>query len=111
MTDCFVYDAVRTPRGRGKKETGALAPIHPQELYAQTLNALVERNGFDPREVEDVVGSRVGRDHHIMGFDENRGRRNDPACQLLIFDLLYVVLFSGIFGYFAVLRLRRRLID
>ncbi len=61
MGEAWIIDCVRTPRGRGKKETGALAPIHPQELYAQTLNALVERNGFDPSEVEDVVVGTVSQ--------------------------------------------------
>jgi acetyl-CoA C-acetyltransferase len=48
------YRPVRTPRGRGKKD-GALAGLHPQELMAQTLNAIKERNHIDPREVDDVV--------------------------------------------------------
>ncbi len=55
MGEAWIIDAVRTPRGRGKKETGALSGIHPQELLAQTLNALVERTGAEPRDVEDVV--------------------------------------------------------
>jgi acetyl-CoA C-acetyltransferase len=55
MGDAWIIDAVRTPRGRGKKETGALSGIHPQELFAQTLNALRARQGIDPRDVEDVV--------------------------------------------------------
>ncbi|MBI2963749.1 MAG: acetyl-CoA C-acetyltransferase [Deltaproteobacteria bacterium] len=59
MPETWIIDCVRTPRGRGKKETGALREIHPQELFAQTLNALVARNGFDPREVEDVVVGTV----------------------------------------------------
>ena len=53
--DAWIIDAVRTPRGRGKRETGALSSIHPQELMAQTLNALKERNGFETTDVEDVV--------------------------------------------------------
>jgi acetyl-CoA C-acetyltransferase len=59
MPETWIIDCVRTPRGRGKKETGALRDIHPQELFAQTLNALVARNGFDPRDVEDVVVGTV----------------------------------------------------
>jgi acetyl-CoA C-acetyltransferase len=55
MPEAWIIDAVRTPRGRGKKDTGALSGIHPQELMAQTLNALVARTGIDNREVEDVV--------------------------------------------------------
>jgi acetyl-CoA C-acetyltransferase len=55
MPEAWIIDAVRTPRGRGKAETGALSGVHPQELFAQTLNALVRRNDVDARDVEDVV--------------------------------------------------------
>jgi len=55
MGDAWIIDTVRTPRGKGKKETGALSGIHPQELFAQVLNASQARTGIDPREVEDVV--------------------------------------------------------
>ncbi len=55
MAEAWIIDAVRTPRGRGKKETGALSQVHPQELFAETLRALARRNAFEPREVEDVV--------------------------------------------------------
>jgi len=59
MPETWIIDCVRTPRGRGKKESGALREIHPQELFAQTLNALVDRTGLDPRDVEDVVVGTV----------------------------------------------------
>ena len=55
MRDVYIYDAVRTPRGRGKANKGALSGIHPQELMAQTLNRLAQRSGFDKSQVEDVV--------------------------------------------------------
>ena len=45
MTEAFIVDAVRTPRGRGKAGKGALSGIHPQELLAQTLVELVRRTG------------------------------------------------------------------
>ncbi|EMG19610.1 thiolase, N-terminal domain protein, partial [Leptospira interrogans serovar Copenhageni str. LT2050] len=54
MSNAYVIDAVRTPRGKGKKR-GALASIHPQELSAATLNAIQERNGIKPEIVEEVV--------------------------------------------------------
>ncbi len=54
MGEAWIIDAVRTPRGRGKKD-GALAAIHPQELMAQALNALKDRNQVDPLDVEDVL--------------------------------------------------------
>jgi acetyl-CoA C-acetyltransferase len=59
MAEAWIVDAVRTPRGKGKKDTGALSGIHPQELLSQCLNALVARTGIDPRDVEDVVAGCV----------------------------------------------------
>ena len=61
MSEAFILDAVRTPRGRGKAGKGALSNVHPQELFAQTLNQLAARTGFDPAEVDDVVAGCVGQ--------------------------------------------------
>lgn len=55
MGEALIIEAVRTPRGRGKKGKGALTEVHPQELLAQTLNELMKRSGVDPGEVEDVI--------------------------------------------------------
>ncbi|MEM7351420.1 MAG: acetyl-CoA C-acetyltransferase [Acidobacteriota bacterium] len=55
MREAWIIDAVRTPRGRGKKDKGALSGIHPQELLAQTLNQLADRTGIETGDVEDVV--------------------------------------------------------
>ncbi len=52
MPDAYIIDAVRTPVGRKK---GALAQIHPADLGAHVLNALVQRTGIDPAAVDDVV--------------------------------------------------------
>jgi len=62
MTETYIIDAVRTPRGIGKVGKGALAHLHPQELGATVLRALRDRNGLDTRLVEDVIfGSSVQR--------------------------------------------------
>src|SRR3954454_19653430 len=61
MTDAYILDAVRTPRGRGKAGKGALSKVHPQELLAQTLNRLVERAGVNPADVEDVIAGCVSQ--------------------------------------------------
>jgi acetyl-CoA C-acetyltransferase len=53
--EAYVLDAVRTPRGKGKAGKGALSGVHPQELLAQTLEALAGRTGIDRAEVDDVV--------------------------------------------------------
>ena len=59
MSEAWILDAVRTPRGKGKPETGGLNSVHPQELLAQCLNALRDRTGIDPADVEDVVAGIV----------------------------------------------------
>jgi acetyl-CoA acyltransferase len=51
MGDAYIIDAVRSPIG---KKNGTLAKIRGDELAAQVLNALVERNDLDPGEIEDV---------------------------------------------------------
>ena len=55
MATALVIDAVRTPRGRGKADVGALSNVHPQELVAQLLNALGSRTSLQKKDVEDVV--------------------------------------------------------
>ncbi len=55
MADVFIYDALRTPRGRGKAGKGGLSNIHPQELLAQTLNHMAERKKLDKNLVDDVA--------------------------------------------------------
>lgn len=55
MSDAFIIDACRTPRGIGKQTKGALAHLHPQHLGSTVLKAIVERNGIDTAEVDDVV--------------------------------------------------------
>ena len=55
MAVAYIIDAVRTPRGRGKAGKGALSGIHPQELLAQTLNHLAQRNSLRKEDVEDVI--------------------------------------------------------
>ena len=55
MGDAFIIDACRTPRGIGKQGKGALAHLHPQHLGSTVLKALVDRNGFDTADVDDVV--------------------------------------------------------
>nr|WP_309501542.1 acetyl-CoA C-acetyltransferase [uncultured Roseovarius sp.] len=58
MSDAFIYDALRTPRGKGRKD-GALHEVTAVRLSAQVLNALKERNGLDGHAVEDVIWGNV----------------------------------------------------
>jgi len=52
MPEAYIVEAVRTPVG---KRGGALSSVHPADLGAHALSALVERSGIDPGAVEDVV--------------------------------------------------------
>ncbi|MDF1631087.1 acetyl-CoA C-acetyltransferase [Mycoplana sp. MJR14] len=54
MTDVFIYDHVRTPRGRGKKD-GALHEVPSVRLAAKVLEALRDRNGLDTERVDDII--------------------------------------------------------
>jgi acetyl-CoA C-acetyltransferase len=54
MTDAFIYDHVRTPRGRGKAD-GALHEVTALNLATQALAAIKDRNALDPALVDDVV--------------------------------------------------------
>jgi acetyl-CoA C-acetyltransferase len=54
MSEAYVFDAIRTPRGKGKKD-GSLYEVKPVTLLAGLLTALQQRNGFDTAQVDDVV--------------------------------------------------------
>jgi len=58
MTDAYIYDSVRTPRGKGRKD-GALHEVTALRLSALVLNALKARNELDPGAVEDVIWGNV----------------------------------------------------
>ncbi|MBA3448910.1 MAG: acetyl-CoA C-acetyltransferase [Pseudaminobacter sp.] len=54
MADAYIYDAVRTPRGRGKKD-GSLHEVPAVRLGARVLEALRDRNGLDTGNVDDII--------------------------------------------------------
>ncbi|MEU5948431.1 thiolase family protein [Micromonospora sp. NPDC047465] len=60
MRNAVIVDIVRTPSGKGKPG-GALSGVHPVDLFATVLRALVERNDLDPGRVEDVITGCVGQ--------------------------------------------------
>lgn len=71
MSEAWIIDTARTPRGIGKQGKGALWEVHPQKLLSTVLKSLVERNGLKTDEVDDVIiscsrqidkqGSCIGR--------------------------------------------------
>ncbi len=54
MTEAYIYDALRTPRGKGRKD-GSLHEVSSVRLSALTLNAIRDRNGLEGHAVEDVI--------------------------------------------------------
>ena len=82
MPDAYIFDHVRTPRGKGKKD-GSLHEVTPIRLAAQMLEAIRDRNkGLDTREVEDVIlgcvtpvgeqGTNIARAAVLVaGYDES----------------------------------------
>ena len=86
MREAVIVDAVRTPVGQGKAGKGALKPIHPVDLLAHTLRALVERTGIDPaahrrrHRRHRRPGRRAGDEHHpLRGARRRASRRPCPA--------------------------------
>ena len=54
MTDAYIFDAVRTPRGRGKKD-GALHSVTPVNLMSGLLKRTAKRHDLDTSQLDDVV--------------------------------------------------------
>ena len=58
MSDAYIYDAVRSPRGKGRPD-GSLHELTSVALSAKVLNAVKERNGLEGHVVEDVIWGNV----------------------------------------------------
>jgi acetyl-CoA C-acetyltransferase len=64
MSEAWIIDAVRTPRGIGKIGKGALVAIHPQRILSCVLRALADRNHLNTADVDDVIagcGTQIGK--------------------------------------------------
>ena len=73
MTHAMIFDAVRTPRGKGKKD-GSLHEVKPVDLLAGLLVKLQKRHGFDPAALDDVVmGVRLAGRRAGLGDRQDRG--------------------------------------
>ncbi len=86
MADAYIIDAVRTPRGIGKQGKGALAHLHPQHLARTVLEALVDRNGFDTADVDDV----------IWGTSAQQGPQSGDLGRMAALDAGYDITASGV---------------
>ncbi|MBC7632526.1 thiolase family protein [Aeromicrobium sp.] len=60
MSSAVIVDIVRTASGKGKPG-GALHGLHPVDLLAQTLKQMIERNGLDPAQIDDVIAGCVNQ--------------------------------------------------
>lgn len=70
MSEAYIIDACRTPRGIGKIGKGALAEIHPSHLGSVVLKALAERNDLNTAEVDDIIwgtSTQVGKQSCDLG--------------------------------------------
>jgi acetyl-CoA C-acetyltransferase len=86
MSEAWIIDACRTPRGIGKIGKGALAEMHPQQLGATVLKALAERTGIDTADVDDV----------IWGTSSQRGPQGGDLGRMSALDAGYSVKSSGV---------------
>ena len=86
MTDAFIIDAVRTPRGIGKFGKGALSGMHPQHLGAAVLKALQARNGINTADVDDI----------IWGTSSQRGAQACDLGRMSALDAGYDLRSSGV---------------
>src|SRR3972149_5785757 len=59
MREAGIVEGLRTPIARGKLGRGGLSGLHPAQLLAGMQQAVVERSGVDPRDVEQVIGGCV----------------------------------------------------
>ncbi|MBK8990637.1 MAG: acetyl-CoA C-acetyltransferase [Gammaproteobacteria bacterium] len=86
MSEAFIIDAVRTPRGIGKPGKGALSGMHPQHLAATVLKALQERNGLNTADVDDV----------IWGTSAQKGGQGGDLGRMAALDAGFDIRVSGV---------------
>ncbi|MGB5092933.1 MAG: acetyl-CoA C-acetyltransferase [Parvibaculum sp.] len=86
MSDAYIIDAVRTPRGIGKVGKGSLAHLHPQHLAATVLRAIAERNNLNTAEVDDI----------IWGTSSQRGAQAADMGRMAALDAGFDVKASGV---------------
>jgi len=86
MTEAYIVDAIRTPRGIGKPGKGALASLHPQHLAATVLKALQQRNAINTAEVDDI----------IWGTSAQKGKQGGDMGRMAALDAGYDVRASGV---------------
>jgi len=86
MLEAYIIDAVRTPRSIGKVGKGALSHLHPQYLAATVLSALVQRNGIDTADVDDI----------IWGTNAQIGKQGGDLARMAALDAGFDIRASGV---------------
>lgn len=86
MSEAWIIDACRTPRGIGKTGKGALTDLHPQQLGATVLAAIAQRNGLDTSDVDDV----------IWGTSMQVGTQGGDLARMAALDAGYATTASGV---------------
>ncbi|KZX60621.1 acetyl-CoA acetyltransferase [Halioglobus sp. HI00S01] len=86
MSEAWIIDACRTPRGIGKKGKGALANEHPQHLGAVVLEALRDRTNLNTADVGDI----------IFGTSSQRGRQSGDLARMAALEAGYDITSSGV---------------
>ena len=86
MTEAWIIDACRTPRGIGKPGKGALAHLHPQHLGATVLRAIAERNSLKTEEVDDI----------LWGTSFQRGKQGGDLGRMAALAAGYDIRSSGV---------------
>ena len=86
MSEAWIIDACRTPRGVGKAGKGALSACHPQHLGATVLRALAARNQLDTALVDDI----------IWGTSAQRGQQGGDLARMAALDAGYDIRASGV---------------
>ncbi|GAB3102410.1 acetyl-CoA C-acyltransferase [Aestuariicella hydrocarbonica] len=86
MSEAYIIDSVRTPRGIGKPGKGALSQMHPQHLAAAVMKALHDRNGFNTADVDDV----------IWGTSAQKGLQGGDMGRMAALDAGYDIRVSGV---------------
>jgi acetyl-CoA C-acetyltransferase len=86
VTEAWIIDTCRTPRGIGKVGKGALADLHPQVLGATVLRALADRNGLDTGDVDDIV----------WGTSMQVGSQGGDLGRMAALDAGYAITASGV---------------
>jgi acetyl-CoA C-acetyltransferase len=85
VTEAYIIDAVRTPRGIGKVGKGALAHMHPQHLAASVLTAIAQRHNLNTADVDDVIWSTSSQ----------KGKQGSDLARMAVLDAGYDYQVSG----------------